>query len=398
MLTVKTPPKHVLIAAMVHGVGGVETHLRSLCELLAREGAEVTFVSRFVRPNAPLVDSLQRIPVRVMATPFAGSDWARASLAWAATFWPLRLHRHFDVLYTLDSSWLVAFLAGFVKPGGHVVFNPIVMNEPGSASIPRALLDRRATASVSAFVCESKIGANLVREVHGAGVPVEVMPLLSDIGSVPTRHWHPHDELRVAFIGRYHRVKGLYRLLQLWPKLAIQPARLDFYGFGEEREALRQAVADRGLSATVQVNDGYTEPAQLTEILSCTDLLVLLSESEGVPVSLLEAMAHGVPFVATDVGGVRTLAEANPDVRVVPLDNAAIQQAIEEMSTAIRAGVIQGARLQQYHQSRYGYEHLSRKYLDALLNPERVWALPPRVPHKPYGVLASRLIEAALNL
>jgi glycosyltransferase involved in cell wall biosynthesis len=88
---------------------------------------------------------------------------------------------------------------------------------------------------------------------------------------------------------------------------------------------------------------------------------------------LLEAMAHGVPFVATNVGAVRTLAEDNPDVRVVPLDNEALKNAIEEMAQAIRSGQVRGDRLQAYHQARYGYEVISRQWLEALLQPEQFW-------------------------
>ena len=116
------------------------------------------------------------------------------------------------------------------------------------------------------------------------------------------------------------------------------------------------------------VNDGWETPEQLALIMERDDLLVLPSEEEGLPVVLLEAMAYGVPFVATDVGAVRTYGEDNPDVRIVPLNNDKIASGIGEMVNAIRAGEIDGQRLQRYYQVHYAYEKLSSAWLDAIEN------------------------------
>ena len=183
----------------------------------------------------------------------------------------------------------------------------------------------------------------------------------------------PVHQVRVAFLGRFHRQKGVYRLLDLWSELDIQPARLEFYGHGEEREALNREIQRRGLSPQVRVNGPWSKPEELGAILSETDLVVLPSETEGLPVVLLEAMAHGVPFVATDVGAVKTLAQHNPDVRVVALEREALKGAIQELAHDIRSGCIRGDRLQQYHHAHYGYEMLSERWLNALLHPERFW-------------------------
>ncbi|MFN2514168.1 MAG: glycosyltransferase family 4 protein, partial [Pyrinomonadaceae bacterium] len=167
--------------------------------------------------------------------------------------------------------------------------------------------------------------------------------------------------------------KGIYRLLEIWPDLKIGPAELNFHAWGEEREALQRSVCRLGLEDRVHVNDAYSTPEELSAILAGTDLVVLPSETEGLPVVLLEAMAHGVPFVATDVGAIRVLAGENPDVRVVPLDNRALGKAIEEMVDAIRAGTVRSDRLQNYYQTRYGHAKLSRRWTGALLHPEQVW-------------------------
>src|SRR5437588_261852 len=87
-------------------------------------------------------------------------------------------------------------------------------------------------------------------------------------------------------------------------------------------------------TAALPLAGPWLDGPELSTILANVDLIVLPSETEGLPVVLLEALAHGVPFVASDVGAVRTLAEDNPDVRVVPLENDAFARAICEMVAA----------------------------------------------------------------
>lgn len=113
-------------------------------------------------------------------------------------------------------------------------------------------------------------------------------------------------------------------------------------------------------------------PEELPAIMDKTDLVVLPTEYEGVALVLLECMAFGVPFVASDVGAVRSLAEGNPDVRVVPLENGAITSAIQEVVAGIRGCEIRGDRLQECHRRRYSHEDLARKWAEALLEPERI--------------------------
>lgn len=369
-------PKHVLITSRLYGAGGVETHLLTLCKLLVKHGAQITVVSRFARPQTPLVRCAGEIPIRLVTTPFA-SDLRlfRLSTAWALLVWPLLLRGRFDVLYTLELSRFTRFLSRFVKPDGYVIANRI--GEP--ASDARAL-DPRAGDLLDGFVVESALQAQAMRKFLPASVPLAAIPHLGHVKAAP--RWKPRavGQFRVAFLGRYDRAKGVYRLLQIWQDSPSQSATLDFYGHGAERDGMINEISRRGLADHVRVNAGWSTAEELATILAEIDLVVLPSETEGLPVVLLEAMAHGVPFVATDVGAVRILAIDNPDVRVVPLDNGAISQAMSEMEEQIRTGKVLGARLQSYYENRYSYARVSSLWAQALLMPEQFWegALPIR--------------------
>jgi glycosyltransferase involved in cell wall biosynthesis len=249
----------------------------------------------------------------------------------------------------------------------------VIGNRFGEPLGERETLPAQVLGRLNGFIVESDLQARAVRREHPNSFPLAVVPHIGHVSDPPRRRVCKSDIFRVAFLGRYARAKGVYRLLEIWPELP-ECTHLEFFGHGPERAALEREICTRGLAGRMRVNGGWTDADELHRTMANIDLVVLPSETEGLPMMLLEAMAHGVPFVATDVGAVRTLAEQNPDVRVVPLNNAALKEAIVGMESDIRSGKVVGERLQQYHRARFSYERLSRLWTQALLHPEEFWS------------------------
>ena len=362
--------KRVLISSILYmPFGGVETHLWHLSKLLVEHGAEVTVATRFGHPEIPLLRDGYQLPVRLISTPFLQvrqPPWSRFSTGWARLVWPLQLREAFDVLFTIDVTWFADFLARFVKPGGHILANRAAM--PIGPDHIHPLAKRR----LHGFIAESAYQAEKFREVFNLTVPIAAIPYLTNTQQeAPRRLPRSVGQLHVAYLGRIDVRKGTYRLLEIWPRLNIQPARLDIYG-GGDCDHLNRVVRALGLTGQVGVHGAFTG-SQLPEILEAADLVVLPSEGEGLPLVLMESMAYGVPFVATDVGAIHTLAQDNPDVLVVPREDDALIRGIEDMARAIRAGRINGQRLQSYHRQRYSYDSVARRWMEALLEPEIFW-------------------------
>jgi len=275
--------------------------------------------------------------------------------------WSLQLPRTFDVLYTFDMSRFATILARFVRPGGYVLGADWGPARPGA-------VHGAALKVLSGILLETELQAKPYRHL----LPAAAIPHLAQVAGAVPRQQRRVEVLRVAFVGRMNPEKGMYRLLDYWPALDIQPARLDFYGGGPELKRLESEVRARALPG-VYVRGGFTR-SDLPRIYAETDLVVLPTNwPEGLPLVLLESMAYGVPFVASDIGAIRTLAEDNPDVCVVPFEEAALKRGIEHMARAIRDGQVDGRRLQQYHRQRYGYDLLAARWLQALLRPEEFW-------------------------
>lgn len=135
-------------------------------------------------------------------------------------------------------------------------------------------------------------------------------------------------DLAVACVGRLHRQKGLSVLLAAFHALlqTVPTARLLLAGDGPERRALEAAVDALRLRPFVRFLG--TVPSSW-ELLAAADLFALPSLWEGMPNALLEAMAAGLPVVATAVGAVPEMVAAGTEGLLVPPgDAAALAQAL----------------------------------------------------------------------
>jgi glycosyltransferase involved in cell wall biosynthesis len=112
--------------------------------------------------------------------------------------------------------------------------------------------------------------------------------------------------------------------------LALPPAgwRLELVGDGPERDRVQHTVAATGLSDRVSLLGRRDD---VEEILSRADLAVLPSYTEGMPNTVMEAMAHGLPVVASDVGGVHSLLGGGAGLLVAPRDARALAHALNTL-------------------------------------------------------------------
>jgi glycosyltransferase involved in cell wall biosynthesis len=107
--------------------------------------------------------------------------------------------------------------------------------------------------------------------------------------------------LQILTIGRLSPVKNHAMMLDALSMLTI-PFHARIIGEGDCRADLEEKIRTLGLERNVEM---LGEVNRTAEYLAETDIFLLSSNYEGLPLSVLEAMSHGVPVVATDVGGVR---------------------------------------------------------------------------------------------
>ncbi len=141
------------------------------------------------------------------------------------------------------------------------------------------------------------------------GVPVPAAPWSRREG------WQ--DAPRAVFVGRLAPEKNLETLVRAWPivRRTFPQARLTLVGEGPERSRLESLIAALGLSDAIELPGAMADP---TAMLRSCDLFVLPSREEGMSIALLEAMALGMPLVATAIPGNRRLVADREHGRLVP--------------------------------------------------------------------------------
>ena len=151
---------------------------------------------------------------------------------------------------------------------------------------------------------------------------------------IPTVMTRPDHPLRLAYIGRLAREKGLYETLQ-GVRLALElgvDVRLVVAGQGLEEARLRRYAQALGIATRVTFAGAVAGRDKVT-LLAGSDVMLLPSYAEGLPYALLEAMAAGVPVIATPVGAVPDVVTEGTHGCLVPTrDGKAMAQAIAYMA------------------------------------------------------------------
>ena len=339
-------------------IGGAEKVLSYLAEALAVEGAEVTVLtSRMPGLGLP---ARENVPIEF--GPGRGKP-PRGRLAierletsrlrfWGTWLYMRNLRRWFD-RNPVDLAYVSmlkhdAFVA--VEAGRRLGF-PVVLRPEGAGAtgdiawqswgrfgrkIGRRCRDATAFIAISrAIEAELKdawfTGTMGVPRGDGSPPLTPSEPLIVSLPNgvpVPTVPWQRRPNWRAApraaFVGRLAPEKGLETLIDAWPAVrATHPgARLVLIGEGPERPALETRARALGLTLgagqAVELTGAVTDPNPL---LRDADLFVLPSREEGMSIALLEAMALGIPLVASSIPGNRRIVADFKHGRLVPPDD-----------------------------------------------------------------------------
>lgn len=136
------------------------------------------------------------------------------------------------------------------------------------------------------------------------GRAVTVIPAGADVdGITPKEDYSAHEDVRLLYVGRLERQKGLDVLLPALAKLSSALKwRLELIGDGPDWTVVAALAGRFALIDRVAIR-GWQGWNALPAIYRDSDIFVLPSREEGMPAALLEAMATGLPVIATRVPG-----------------------------------------------------------------------------------------------
>ncbi len=316
-------------------IGGAERQLGFLAPRLQSKGMPVYILTRRYPGLSPF-EEVEGVPVHRLPVP---GPKPVASLAYTLTALKLLKRIKPDILHAheLFSTTTTAVIAKAI------LNRPVVVTAHSSGyfgdvrRLRKKLLGKQRLETfchnVDYFVAISNL---IEHELQDAGVnpnklihipnAVDIkrfQPLKEEKHDLREHLGVPPDSLVVIYTGRLSREKRPENLFKVWPKIQqdFPNSNLLILGTGPQEQELKAQLSP-GIKMLGDVGD-------VVPYLQASDLFVLPSSAEGLPVSLLEAMACGLPAVATAVGGTPEVLENNLSGYLIPSDDLpALQVAI----------------------------------------------------------------------
>jgi glycosyltransferase involved in cell wall biosynthesis len=318
----------VFVLVTLGEVGGAQGYVASLLPALAGEYEVIVGAhgGAFVREAAERsgVEFVHLQHLRRPVSPY------RDLRGFAELYRLLRRHRP-DLLHASSSKAGVigrlAAAAARVPVRVFTVHGWAFSAHSGAASGLYRWADRIAGRATTATVCVSqRERADGLRARTCRADRTVVIPNAVDVDAYPQAPLE-RDVPRLISVGRLAAPKDWSTLL--YALAALEPetfAELMIVGDGPDRERVEDELARSSLRRRVRL---LGERDDVPGLLSDADVFVLASRSEGLPLSVIEAMAAGLPVVASDVGGVGELVrEGETGLLVPPGDPAALADAL----------------------------------------------------------------------
>jgi len=363
-------------------LGGAERQAQALACELVRQGHAVTVVTRWFHglPSKEVLDGVE--VCRAIRTwdcgPMFGVTYVLSLAAYL-----LRQRKRFDVIqatYLYLDAFTAALLRGIlrrplvVRPAcggvdgdvrrlGQLRFWPLVRSwDRPTVSFVRRTIQAR-TDMLVALSCE------LEEELLAAGFAADRITRIPngiDVSRFRPRSPAPFSAQETGptllFVGRLHAQKNLPVLLRAaaelssrWPNL-----RVVLVGDGPERGRLEGLTNDLGLERRVRFAG---EVPDVLPFLHAADLFVHPSRAEGMPGALLEAMACGLPCVATRIGGtVDIITDGEDGILIPPGDDRLLAGAIGRLLGDLGLARRLGRQARATVEARFAMDGVARQY------------------------------------
>jgi glycosyltransferase involved in cell wall biosynthesis len=251
-----------------------------------------------------------------------------------------RYMRRFDLVLTYNWGAFDAVMARHLFGGPPLIHHEDGFNQDEAAELKtrRNLYRRLGLASAHRLVVPSQRlesiarkawaqpSAKLVRIANGIDVPRYSAPPSGEIPGLERRT----GEIVIGTVAGLRPVKNLPRLVRAFAAMTSRNARLVIVGAGPESERIAAEARARGVGDRLVMPGFLADPGHW---IGRFDIFALSSDSEQFPISLVEAMAAGLPAVATAVGDVASMvADDNRPLIVEAQDEAAFAAALDSLA------------------------------------------------------------------
>ena len=215
-----------------------------------------------------------------------------------------------------------------------------------------------------------KVQDDLIAAGIGNSKKFAVMPPGLQLAHVPNKHdarkelGLDQNEIYCAFIGRITQIKRPDRFLDVVSKVSDSGTKVHFIvaGAGELLQECQDRVAAENLPVTFL---GWREDIEV--VLAAADFVILTSDNEGTPLSLIQAGMVGIPVVATNVGSTNEIVVDGKTGLLTDLSVDQLTDAVTKVATDSDLRAQMGAAGKEYTMARYGVARLVKDHQDLYL-------------------------------
>lgn len=351
---------HVLSS---YGVGGQERVALDLAIGQKARGHDVSVISLAPAPDGAMAQEFAQAGITVGRVPKRGGLDPTLVPRLARELRRQRIdvvhtHNPLPLIYGAPAARLVGAAAIHTKHGIN----------PGSRG--HRLLRRAAAQLTHAFVAVSDTTEAQAREQHDA--PAAKLTTIPN--GIRLDRYAPDPEARAAArvelglgdawvigtVGRLDQFKNQAMLVRAAAPLLSSAVRLVIVGEGDARAEVEAAVAGLPDPRWVVLTGRRMDVPRLVHAF---DVFALSSKSEGLPLVVPEAMAAGLPVVATSVGGLPSVVDPGVTGLLVPVDEAAIGAALAALAADHPRAKAMGSKAREVALARYSHDRMVDAYL-----------------------------------
>ncbi len=359
-------PAHVAHILSSFGMGGQERVAYDLAVSQRRAGWRVTALSLAPPPDGPLAAEFLAAGIEVerVARPRPGVD---PILVLRLARW---LRRHGVQLVHTHNRMALIYGAPAGRLAGAAVVHTKHGNNPRGGT--RLLAGNAAGRLVHAFVAVSEETAVTARRRR----EVPERRLLVITNGIELGRFHPDPAARarvraelgiapdawvIGTVGRIAAEKNHALLLRAAAPLLSARTRLLVAGDGPLLPGLTELAGSLGIAPFAHLLGVRRD---VPAVLNALDVFAMSSDTEGLPLVVLEAMATSLPVVSTGVGGIPNVIEEGRTGLLVPAgDEAALRDRMARLGADPAASRDMGARARDASVARFSAERMQRDYL-----------------------------------
>lgn len=380
------PLKILVFAAFYHPFrGGYVESIHGLARELVKDGHQITVVT--CRLNKKDSEEEKNDGVKVLRLPC----WNILNGTYPLVLPTLKTLRRFrnlsrenyDIVSTQTRFFTTSFLGAL---WAWIYKKPLIHTERGAyhSVVPNPMVNQ-----ISHFI-DHTLGAWVVhRARYNVGVSNAACDFLKHLhaknvkwipnGVVPISKIDEHEKqiLReklgfqkkdklLLFVGRLIYAKGLQDIFPVLKDLIVLEPHLKVVvvGEGPYQEELKKKAQEEHCEKIIYFMGGHAQ-REVQEFLKIADWFVNPSHSEGLPRSVLEAAAAGLPIVATDAGGTGEIIKDHISGFLVPIQNSKkIRKALIKIIQNPSLAKELGAKAQKIVDTNFGWKNLAKAYID----------------------------------